>query len=198
MLRASAASHNLQILLPMIGTVGEVDEALALLARAQRELLEAGEATPKPRVGVMIEIPAAVYLTSALAERVDFFSVGTNDLTQYMLAVDRTNARVTTPYDDMHPAVIFAVEQVVKMAHLKGKTVSVCGEMAGSPAGALLFLGMGVDTLSMSPASLPRVKLTIRRFTQRRARALVEAVRGMENGFAIHRMLEGALEDAGV
>lgn len=198
MLRASAASNNLQILLPMIGTVGEVDEALALLARAQRELLEAGEATPKPRVGVMIEIPAAVYLTSALAERVDFFSVGTNDLTQYMLAVDRTNARVTTPYDDMHPAVIFAVEQVVKMAHLKGKTVSVCGEMAGSPAGALLFLGMGVDTLSMSPASLPRVKLMIRRFTQPRARALLEAARGMENGFAIHRMLEGALEDAGV
>jgi phosphotransferase system enzyme I (PtsP) len=198
MLRAGAASHNLRILLPMIGTVGEVDEALALLARAQRELLEAGEATPNPRVGVMIEIPAAVYLTSALAERVDFFSVGTNDLTQYMLAVDRTNARVTTPYDDMHPAVIFAVEHVVKMAHLKGKTVSVCGEMAGNPAGALLFLGMGVDTLSMSPASLPRVKLMIRRFTQRRARAIVETARGMENGFAIHRMLEGALEEAGV
>ena len=198
MLRASAACNNLQILLPMIGTVGEVDETLALLARAQRELSDAGEPTPTPRVGVMIEIPAAVYLTSALAERVDFFSVGTNDLTQYILAVDRSNARVTTPYDDMHPAVIFAVEHVVKMAHLKGKTVSVCGEMAGDPAGALLFLGMGVDSLSMSPASLPRVKLMIRRFTQQHARAIVETARAMEDGFAIHRMLEGALEEAGV
>ncbi|HEU5402998.1 MAG TPA: phosphoenolpyruvate--protein phosphotransferase [Terriglobales bacterium] len=198
MLRASAAGNNLQILLPMISNVGEVEETLALLVRAQRELSEAGESTPIPQVGVMIEIPAAVYLTSALAERVDFFSVGTNDLTQYMLAVDRTNARVTTAYDDMHPAVVFAVEHVVKVAHSKGKSVSVCGEVAGDPAGALLFLGMGVDSLSMSPASIPRVKLMIRSFTQRRARAILETARGMEDGFAIHRMLEGVLEEAGV
>lgn len=125
-------------------------------------------------------------------------TVGEVDEALAMLAVDRTNARVTTPYDDMHPAVVFAVEHVVKMAHLKGKTVSVCGEMAGNPAGAVLFLGMGVDTLSMSPASLPRVKSMTRRFTQRRARAIVETARGMEDGFAIHRMLEGALEEAGV
>ena len=198
MLRAGAACNNLRILLPMIGNVGEVEEALALLARAQRDLSEAGEPTPMPQIGVMIEIPAAVYLTSALAERLDFFAVGTNDLTQYMLAVDRTNARVTTPYDDMHPAVVFAVEHVVKMAHLKGKSVSVCGEMAGDPAGALLFLGMGVDSLSMSPASIPRVRLMIRSFTQQRARAIVETARDMEDGFAIHRMLEGVLEEAGV
>ena len=198
MLRASAACNNLQILLPMIGNVGEVDETLALLARAQRELAEEGEPAPMPQVGVMIEIPAAVYLTSALAERMDFFSVGTNDLTQYTLAVDRTNAQVTTPYDDMHPAVVFAVEHVVKMAHLKGKRVSVCGEMAGNPAGALLLLGMGVDSLSMSPASIPRVRLMIRSFTQQRARAILETARGMQDGFAIHRMLEGVLNESGV
>ena len=128
----------------------------------------------------------------------DFFSVGTNDLTQYMLAVDCTNAQVTTPYDDLHPAVIHAVEHVVETAHLKGKTVSVCGEMAGDPAGALLFLGVGVDPLSMSPASLPRVKSMIRRFTRQRARALVEVVRSMEDAFAIHRLLHGALEEHGV
>jgi phosphotransferase system enzyme I (PtsP) len=105
---------------------------------------------------------------------------------------------VTTPYDDMHPAVVFAVEQVVEMAHRKGKTVSVCGEMAGNPAGALLFLGMGVDSLSMSPANLPRVKSIVRRVTQQRARAIVERARAMEDGFAIHRMLEGAVEEADV
>ena len=198
MLRANAGLDNLQVLLPMIGTVGEVDEALALLARARRELLEEGRAASEPRVGVMIEVPSAVHLTTALAERVDFFSVGTNDLTQYMLAVDRNNAQVTTPYDSLHPAILDAVERVIKAAHLKGKSVSVCGEMAGDPAGALLLLGMGVDALSMTPASLPRVKLMVRSFTLQRARAVLDAARCMEDGFAIHRLLNGALKEAGV
>jgi len=182
----------------MISKVGEVDEALGLLARAHRELLQEGDPATKPRVGVMIEVPSAVYLATALAERVDFLSVGTNDLTQYMLAVDRNNAQVTTPYDGLHPAVLNAIDHVVKAAHLRGKPVSVCGEMAGDPAGALLLLGMGVDALSMNPASLSRVKLAIRSFTVQRARALLGAALSMEDGFAIHRLLNGALEEAGV
>ena len=198
MLRANAGLNNLQVLFPMISTVGEVDEALGLLARAHRELLEEGQASTEPRVGVMIEVPSAVYLAAALAERVDFLSVGTNDLTQYMLAVDRNNAQVTTPYDSLHPAVLNAIDHVVKAAHLQRKPVSVCGEMAGDPAGALLLLGMGVDALSMSPASLSRVKLVIRSFTLQRARALLDAALCMEDGFAIHRLLNGALEQAGV
>jgi phosphotransferase system, enzyme I, PtsP len=198
MLRANAGLNNLQVLFPMISTVGEVDEALGLLARAHRELLEEGQASTEPRVGVMIEVPSAVYLAAALAERVDFLSIGTNDLTQYMLAVDRNNAQVTTPYDSLHPAVLNAIDHVVKAAHLQRKPVSVCGEMAGDPAGALLLLGMGVDALSMSPASLSRVKLVIRSFTLQRARALLDAALCMEDGFAIHRLLNGALEHAGV
>jgi phosphotransferase system, enzyme I, PtsP len=198
MLRANAGLNNLQVLFPMISTVGEVDEALGLLARAHRELLEEGQASTEPRVGVMIEVPSAVYLAAALAERVDFLSVGTNDLTQYMLAVDRNNAQVTTPYDSLHPAVLNAIDHVVKAAHLQRKPVSVCGEMAGDPAGALLLLGMGVDALSMSPASLSRVKLVIRSFSLQRARALLDAALCMEDGFAIHRLLNGALEQAGV
>ena len=125
-----------------------------MLARAYRELLEEGLAAKKLRVGVMIEVPSAIFLAAALAERVDFLSIGTNDLTQYMLAVDRNNAQVVTPYDSLHPAVLNAIHHVIKEAHLRGKPVSVCGEMAGDPAGALLLLGMGVDALSMSPASL--------------------------------------------
>ena len=198
MLRANAGLNNLQVLFPMISTVGEVDEALGLLARAHRELLEEGKVSTEPRVGVMIEVPSAVYLAATLAERVDFLSVGTNDLTQYMLAVDRNNAQVTTPYDSLHPAVLNAIEHVVKAGHLRGKPVSVCGEMAGDPAGALLLLGMGVDALSMSPASLARVKLVIRSFTAQRARALLDGALHMEDGFAIHRLLNGALEQAGV
>jgi phosphotransferase system, enzyme I, PtsP len=198
MLRANAGLNNLQVLFPMISTVGEVDEALGLLARAHRELVEEGHASTEPRVGVMIEVPSAVYIAAALAKRVDFLSVGTNDLTQYLLAVDRNNAQVTTPYDGMHPAVLTAIDHVVKLAHIQQKPVSVCGEMAGDPAGALLLLGMGVDALSMSPASLSRIKLVIRTFTLHQARELLDAALGMEDGFAIHRLLNGSLKEAGL
>jgi phosphotransferase system enzyme I (PtsP) len=115
-----------------------------------------------------------------------------------MLAVDRNNAQVVTPYDSLHPAVLHAIQHVIKEAHLRGKPVSVCGEMAGDPAGALLLLGMGVDALSMSAASFARVKLVIRSFTLQRARLLLDEALGMEDGFAIHRLLSGALEEVGV
>jgi phosphotransferase system, enzyme I, PtsP len=198
MLRANAGLNNLQVLFPMISRVGELDEALGLLARADRELQEEGLAAKKLRVGVMIEVPSAVFLAAALAERVDFLSVGTNDLTQYLLAIDRNNAQVTTPYDGLHPAVLNAIHHVIKAAHLRGKPVSVCGELAGDPAGALLLLGMGVTALSMSAANLARVKLVIRSFTLQRARSLLDEALEMEDGFAIHRLLSGALEEAGV
>jgi phosphotransferase system, enzyme I, PtsP len=198
MLRANAGLDNLHVLFPMISSVGELDEALGLLAHAERELLEERVAVKKLRVGVMIEVPSAVFLASTLAERVDFLSVGTNDLTQYLLAIDRNNAQVTTPYDGLQPAVLNAIHHVIKAAHLRGKPVSVCGELAGDPVGALLLLGMGVDALSMSPAVLARVKLVIRSFTLQRARALLEEALEMEDGFTIHRLLNGALEEAGV
>jgi len=198
MLRANAGLDNLQILFPMISRVGELDEALGLLARAYRELAEEGIAAKTLRVGVMIEVPSAVFLAGALAERVDFLSVGSNDLTQYLLAIDRNNAQVTTPYDGLHPAVLSAIQHVIRAAHLRGKPVSVCGEMAGDAAGALLLLGMGVDALSMSPANLARVKLVIRRFTQQRARLLLDEALELEDGFAIHRLMNGALDEGGV
>lgn len=197
MLRANAGLNNLHVLFPMISRVSEVDEALGLLARAYRELLAEDRAVAKPLVGAMIEVPSAVYLAAALAGRVDFLSVGTNDLTQYLLAVDRNNAQVATAYDHLHPAVLNAVRQVVDGAHHQGKPVSVCGEMAGDPASSLLLLGMGVDALSMNVTSLSRVKWVIRSFTQHRARTLLDEALGMENGFAIHRLLNGALEEAG-
>jgi phosphotransferase system enzyme I (PtsP) len=195
MLRANAGPNNLQVLFPMIGTVGELDEALGLLERAYRELEEEGQDAARPRVGVMIEVPASVHLADILIQRVDFLSIGTNDLTQYMLAVDRNNAHVVTPYDGLHPAVLNAIHHVIEAAHRHGKPVSVCGEMAGDPAGALLLLGMGVDTLSMSPTLLAQVKLAIRCFTQRRARLLADTALGMEDGFSIHRLMNGALEE---
>lgn len=198
MLRANAGLNNLKVLFPMISRVGELDEALGLLARAYRELLDEGLAVRKPRVGVMIEVPSAVFLATTLAQRVDFLSIGTNDLAQYMLAVDRNNAQVVTPYDSLHPAVLNAIYYAIKEAHLCGKPVSVCGEMAGDPAGALLLLGMGVDDLSMSPASLASIKLVVRSFTLQWARSLLGEALRMEDGFAIHCLLNGALGEVGV
>jgi phosphotransferase system enzyme I (PtsP) len=198
LLRANAGLGNLQVLFPMVARIDELDQALGLLARAHRELLEEGEVTAIPRTGVMIEVPSAVFSAGSLAQRVDFLSIGTNDLSQYILAVDRNNERVSTPHDSLHPAVLSAVLEVVKKAHERSTPVSVCGELAGDPAGALVLLGTGIDALSMSPASLPRVKLAIRRFTVDRARVLLEAALDQEDGLAVDQLLNAALEEAGV
>ena len=198
MLRANAGLDNLQVLFPMISRVSELDEAMGLLAHAYRELLEEGRAVAKIRVGVMIEVPSAIFLAATLADRVDFLSIGTNDLTQYMLAVGRNNAQVVTPYDSLHPAVLNAIHYVIREAHLRDKPVSICGEMAGDPVGALLLLGMGVDTLSMSTSNLARVKLVIRTFSQQQARHLLDEALGMEDGIDVHRLMSRALEGVGV
>ncbi len=198
MLRASVGLNNLQILLPMISSVSELDEARVLVDQACRELREEGADFPRPPIGVMIEVPSAVYQTEALAKRVEFLSVGTNDLTQYLLAVDRNNDRVAKLYDGLHPAVLRALMQVMEGARRHGKPVSVCGEMAGDPAAVLLLLGMGVDSLSMSVTSLPRVKWVIRSFTQELARTLLEQALEMEDAGAIRALLNAALEHAGL
>jgi phosphotransferase system enzyme I (PtsP) len=197
-LRASVGLNNMQLLLPMISNVAEIDSALGLVKRAHSELIEEGEVVGFPHIGVMIEVPSAVYQVPAMAQRVDFFSIGTNDLTQYLLAVDRNNARVAELYDVLHPAVLRVIQQVTREAHAAGRPVSVCGELAGDPAAALLLLGMGVDSLSMSAASLLRVKWAVRTFTQVQMRALLEEVQALEDGKAVRALLHRSLEDAGL
>nr|WP_297461789.1 phosphoenolpyruvate--protein phosphotransferase [uncultured Halomonas sp.] len=176
MLRASNGLGNLRILLPMITNVDEVDAALRLLDRALVELAEEGIALERPLVGVMIEVPATLYQLDALAARVDFFSVGSNDLTQYLLAVDRNNPRVADLYNACHPAVLAALARLAdEVARLEMPT-SVCGELAGDPGGALLLMGMGFDALSMNAPSLPRVRAAIRRVPLSAARTLVDDI----------------------
>jgi phosphotransferase system enzyme I (PtsP) len=143
-------------------------------------------------------VPSAVYLAGALARRTDFLSVGTNDLTQYLLAVDRNNAQVASLYDSLHPTVISAVHDIIIKAHRENRLVSVCGEMAGDPAAALLLLGMGIDALSMDASSLPRVKWAIRSFTKERACNLVDQALAMEDETSIHHLLNTALKRAGL
>ncbi len=198
MLRASADLNNLNILLPMISDVQEVQDALGLIHQAYGELLEDGLELAMPRIGVMIEVPSAVYQAGSLARRVDFLSIGTNDLTQYLLAVDRNNARVAALYDSLHPAVIRAMLQVVESARVHGKPVSVCGEMAGDPAAVLLLVGMGIQSLSMSVSSLPGVKWVIRNFSRDRAEEILGEVLVMEEVDSVRDYLNSKLEEVGL
>lgn len=198
MLRASVGLDNLRLLLPMISQLSEVDEAKRLVQRAYQELINGGEAIVMPPLGVMIEVPSAVYQSEQIARRVDFLSIGTNDLTQYLLAVDRNNSRVAALYDALHPAVLRAIYQVIAAGHRQGKPVGVCGEMAGDPAAAIALLGMRVDTLSMSVASLPRVKWAIRNVRRDHAETLLAEVLDMEDAVSVRDRLEQALDDAGL
>ncbi len=198
MLRASVGLNNLTILLPMISTVTELDHALLLINQALGELLEEGEQVVRPPVGIMIEVPSALYQVSAMAKRVDFFSIGTNDLTQYLLAVDRNNTRVAGLYQTLHPAVLGAIKQVIDQAHVLGKPVSVCGEMAGDPAAVLALMGLGVNSLSMSASNLPRVKWVIRSFTQDETRDLLQQAWLLEEPRAIRELYNSVLEQGGL
>lgn len=163
MIRANQTTNNIEIMLPMIASIGEVEEALRLINQAYYELkAEISLDLVKPKIGIMIEVPSAIFLMKELAELVDFFSVGSNDLTQYLLAVDRNNARVASLYDSYHPAVLRALNLIAQEAHMHKTTLSLCGELASEPAGALLLLAMGYDKLSMNPHNLARIKWVVR------------------------------------
>ncbi|WP_405119311.1 phosphoenolpyruvate--protein phosphotransferase [Pseudomonas leptonychotis] len=198
MLKASEGLNNLRILLPMISGIQELEEALHLIHRAWGEVRDEGTDVPLPPVGVMIEIPAAVYQVRELARQVDFLSVGSNDLTQYLLAVDRNNPRVADLYDFLHPAVLQALQIVVAGAHAEGKPVSICGEMAGDPAAAVLLMAMGFDGLSMNATNLPKVKWLLRQISLGKAKDLLAQIMTIDSPQVIHSTLQLALRNLGL
>ena len=149
-------------------------------------------------VGVMIEVPAAVYQARALAQRVDFLSIGTNDLTQYLLAVDRNNRQVASLYNSYHPAVLHAILHVVEQAHEEGVPVSVCGEMAGEVGSALLLMAMGVNAVSMNASNLRKVKAAVRQVKASFTRQLLNEVLAMDNGEVIAAYVDLQLDKAGL
>lgn len=198
MLKASEGLNNLRILLPMISGTHELEEALHLIHRAWGEVRDEGTDVPMPPVGVMVEIPAAVYQARDLARQVDFLSVGSNDLTQYLLAVDRNNPRVADLYDYLHPAVLMALQHVVTEAHAEGKPVSICGEMAGDPAAAVLLMAMGYDSLSMNATNLPKVKWMLRQVSLGKSKELLAQLMKIDNPQVIHSSLQLALKNQGL
>lgn len=199
MLRANAATGNLGILLPMVTSLEEIDEASRLIDRAGREVEEQlGYELPRTRLGVMIEVPSMVFMLPALAGRVEFISVGTNDLTQYLLAVDRNNTRVAGLYDSLHPAMLRVLRQIITSAEVAGLDVSLCGEMAGDPMGALLLTGMGFRNLSMNGRSVARVKYLLRRIDLADAQELAGRVLQAQFTTDVRHMTAAFMERRGL
>ena len=175
-LRASQG-HNLRVMFPMIGTLAELRAARAMLAEAQAELR--AENVPFDEglaVGIMIEVPSAVATADQLAGEADFFSIGTNDLTQYVMAADRGNANVAGLANALQPAVLRMIQQTVRAAHAAGIWVGMCGELAGNALATPLLVGLGLDELSMSAPALPAVKAAVRGLTMAEASALAGQV----------------------
>jgi phosphotransferase system enzyme I (PtsI) len=175
-LRASAYG-NVSLMFPMISGVKEVRQAKAWLAQAKAELRREGvDYDPDMPIGTMIELPAAVMIAEFLAHEVDFFSIGTNDLIQYSIGVDRTNRHVSYLYQPLHPATLRAIKLVVDAAHQAGIEVSLCGEVASDPFCVPILLGMGIDSISMTPQAIPGIKRIIRQTNMHDCRLLLKDV----------------------
>jgi phosphoenolpyruvate-protein phosphotransferase (PTS system enzyme I) len=167
-----------RVLLPLVSTVDELREARAAIESAMRDVRASGMALPEVPVGVMIEVPSAALTVDLLSQEADFFSIGTNDLIQYCLAVDRADGRVARLFDPFHPAILRIIRGVVRMARRRERSVELCGEMAADPGALLLLLGLGVTDFSMSPSAIPEARRLVRRVTMADVRrAAARAVR---------------------
>jgi phosphotransferase system enzyme I (PtsI) len=190
-----AAEGDVRIMLPMVGAPDDVRRARALLADAAAALAREGvRHRPDPPVGVMIEVPAAAVTADLLAEVADFFSIGTNDLIQYGLAVDRTNEQVAPLFRPSHPSVLRLVEGTVAAAAARGIPVTMCGEMGGEAAYTVLLLGLGLREFSLTPVVLPRVRRLIRGLTLSRARSVAARCRRLATAQEVDDFLASVIE----
>jgi phosphotransferase system enzyme I (PtsP) len=182
----------------MVTLVSELRETRRLIEQAYADLKFEGRTAERPPLGIMVEVPAVVFRIDELAGEVDFISIGTNDLTQYVLAADRASSQVGKMCDPFTPAVLEAIRLAAEGAHRRGIAVSVCGELAGDPLGALLMLGLGVDALSMAPGSILRVKQVIRGFSTGQARELWQRCLLEDSARDVRATLTQALENEGL
>ncbi|MFO8110975.1 MAG: phosphoenolpyruvate--protein phosphotransferase [Desulfosalsimonadaceae bacterium] len=186
----ASAYGSVNILFPMISSVEEIRLVSELLGKAKKDLDERGIAYDENiRSGIMIEVPSAVFILERLLKHVDFISIGTNDLIQYLLAVDRNNKKVATRYNSLHPSVIDMIREIVKICRENGKFVSICGEAAASLDNLLLYVGMEADAVSMNPSSIPLAKQFIRNIRQSDAKRALDAVGAMEDAASIAAFL---------
>jgi phosphotransferase system enzyme I (PtsP) len=199
MIKANAGLlGDLRIMLPMISSLSELRSAKVLINQAYAEVLEEGVNVKTPQVGVLIEVPAAVYQARLLAKEADFMAVGSNDLTQYMLAVDRNNPRVADLYKEVHPAVLSALREVARAVHAEEKPLGICGELAGTPTGAVLLMAMGYHVLSMNATHLLKVKWVIRNIKRSDARRILARVLRMDTAEEVEDYVQQQLVNAGL
>ncbi|GAD90426.1 phosphoenolpyruvate--protein phosphotransferase PtsP [Vibrio halioticoli NBRC 102217] len=199
MMRASIGQKNeMNILLPMVSGAPELDSSLSLIAQAYHEVALTYPQVKKPKVGIMLEVPSMIYLLPAIAKRIDFVSVGTNDLTQYLLAVDRNNSQVSELYEVVHPAVLLALKQIQVACEDANLPVSVCGELAGDPIGVLMLLGLGFTKLSMSSANVANIKYVIRQSNLEDLKALANVATSQSYASEVHKLAFEYLEHRGL
>jgi phosphocarrier protein FPr len=180
--------HQIKVMFPMIASVREIRAAKEILSTAQAELRSLGIPFDEAmEVGIMVEVPAAVAMADQLAAEVDFFSIGTNDLSQYVMAADRNNAKVATLADAFEPAVLRMIQQTVIAAHNAGIWVGVCGELASSPLATPILVGLGVDELSMNPPAIPAVKAAVVRLTISEAEAIASMMLQLDSAEAVRQ-----------
>ena len=190
---------RVRLLIPMVSSLEEIQRVKEILAEAKNELEREG--TPYDRqmeLGIMVEVPAAVQLADRFLREVDFLSIGTNDLIQYILAVDRSNRRVASLYEPLHPAVLAALNTTIRAGKQEGKRVGMCGEMAGDPLSALLLLGMGLEEFSMGSLYIPVIKKAIRSITYEAAKTAAEIVLEMDTVGEIKRYLFEQMRELGM
>ena len=185
-----ASAHPLRLMFPMVSTVDEVRQVKALLEQARRDVNPSGVDGVGMPVGIMIEVPSAVVGADLLAAEVDFFSLGTNDLTQYVFAADRTNPELAPLADSLHPVMLRMIDQVVKAAHKRKRWVGVCGEMASDLWAVPLLVGLGIDELSVHPPMVARIKTAIRQLDTTECARVARAALKLDSGGAVRRLLE--------
>jgi len=194
----AAAGHRIQIMVPMIADIGEWRRARSILDETIAELRNRGVPIPDHvDVGMMVEVPSAALLAHIFAPEVDFFSIGSNDLTQYTLAAERGNASVAYLQDGLHPAVLIQIRQVVQSAEAAGKWVSVCGELAADRQALPILVGLGVKKLSMSPGSIPQAKELVRQLTLRDVQQWANQALTLESAKAVRHFIRRQLATIG-
>jgi phosphoenolpyruvate-protein phosphotransferase len=186
----SAEGKNVKVMFPMVATIEEVQAAKILLEESRNELEERGLSYGDPDIGVMVEIPSVAVTADILAQEVNFFSIGTNDLTQYTLAADRTNALVQGIADALHPAVLRLIAETIRHAHNAGIWVGLCGELAGDPIATPILLGLGLDEFSMAASSIPFVKEVIRECSLEATKELAREALTLKNAAQVREIVD--------